>query len=204
MTIFYLDLETSNLQGTTLIQIGCISDKFDIFNCFCTPPSFTPFPEHCTELTGFYNYKGRLFQHGTELDCYSRRESLQNFLKYLEKYSDGSVHLVAHNGFGFDYRVLLRHFRQCNISFSDGIKLCDSLPAVKQFFKLNPNKQPESSSGYSLNTLAEIYKIGNNCAHNALADAITLKRICDFLIFDHNLPSDYFISKQKNTSDFLK
>ena len=27
MTIFYLDLETSNLQGNTLIQIGCIKDK---------------------------------------------------------------------------------------------------------------------------------------------------------------------------------
>ena len=95
-------------------------------------------------------------------------------------------------------------FGNATFLLSDGIKLCDSLPAVKQFFKLNPNKQPESSSGYSLNTLAEIYKIGNNCAHNALADAITLKRIFDFFIFDHNLPSDYFIKKQKDTSDFSK
>ena len=117
MTIFYLDLETSNLSGNILIQIGCISEKFEVFNCFCAPPAFTPFPEACTELTGFYNYKGRLYQHGTELDCYSRKEALQNFLKYLTKNTEGTIHLIAHNGFGFDYRVLLRHYKQCSIAF---------------------------------------------------------------------------------------
>ena len=127
-------------------------EQLTCFWFFLCSSTFTPFPEHCTELTGFYNYKGRLFQHGTDSDCYSRREALQNFLKYLKKYSDGSVHLVAHNGFGFDYRVLLRHFRQCNISFSADIKLCDSLPAIKQFFKLNPNTLYKTAMSNSLSS----------------------------------------------------
>ena len=204
MTIFYLDLECDNLQGTTLLQVACISENFDIFNGFCNPPLNSDLSAHCTELTGFHKSFGKLHHQGRTVESKPRPVILSSFSDWLVKKSEGTTSIIAHNGFGYDYKVLLKHFNHCHIPFPQSVHLCDSLPAIKQFYKAHPGKRPEGDQGYSLGSLAGLYKIENSQVHNGLADAITLKRICDFLIFDHNLPSDFFINKYKTESDISK
>ena len=112
MTIFYLDLECDDLAGTNLLQIACMSDKNKIFNGFCT--TTISLSQRCTQLTGFHTKEGKLFQHSKELKTHEKRHILESFNKWLSANTIGLISLIAHNGHGYDYRVLFKHFLSCS------------------------------------------------------------------------------------------
>ena len=202
MTIFYLDIECDDLRGSTLLQIACITDKHNQFNVFIKPPFERILSERCNELTGFHSRNGRLFQYGNELTCLPRKEALQKFSDFVYNKSEGSTIFIAHNGSSYDYRILLRHFSKCGLRLGANIKCCDSLSVIKKFYNAFPTKRPAGDQGYSLSSLADYYRITNALEHNALADSITLKRVIDFFILDHNLPVDFFVTETRDMTSF--
>ena len=192
MTIFYLDIECDNLQGTTLLQVACISQHNKIFNAFCSIEH--SLPEFCTNLTGFHTYNSRLFQHGTELKTIPKKQVLSLFTKWISKNSDTDTHILAHNGYGYDYRILLRHYQDSGLSFHPGTHFCDTLPSFKKLYKLH---------SLALTSLAEHFCINNLSAHNALSDSIVLKQVCDKATVFSELDRTFFIQKSKKQSDFF-
>jgi DNA polymerase III alpha subunit (gram-positive type) len=183
MTIFYLDIECNDLRGSILLQVACISDSNKIFNGFCQVNQ--ELSARCTELTGFFIYKNRLFQHGNELECHPVPEILSKFSEWLINNSDGIIYIVSHNGFGYDFRILLKHFKDHGLTFPGSVRFCDSLLTIKKEYK-------RELPSYSLGSLAEHFKIKNLQAHNGLSDAITLKRICEEIQNDRGLKTEHF------------
>ena len=200
MTKFYVDLECDDLKGTTLLQLSAISENGDIFNGFCQIPLDRPIPDKITELTGFCCYKGDLYHNGTHCESHPRKYILKKFAKWLDLKTDGPPVLIAHNGFGYDWRVLHKHFHECELDINAYITYCDTLPTLKKYYKLHPTHSPEN---FTLGALAKLYQVESTSAHNALSDAITLKRICDYFIFDHKLESDFFTQVQKTHWDYI-
>lgn len=192
MTLIYLDLECSDLRGTTLIQIASITQDNKIFNAFCQTER--PLPLTCTQLTGFYVYQRRLFQHGFEVETLPERKVLSLFANWILANSNNTTFILAHNGFGYDFRVLLKHYSDYKIQFPEKVIFCDTLPVFKKLYKL-----PSSS----LASLAAHFKIKNKTAHNALSDAIVLKQVCDIANNDKK-ESNLFTQKRKKVIDFAK
>ena len=188
MTIFYLDIECDDLKGTTLIQVSCISENNKIFNGFCDVPHLLS--AHCKNITGFFTYKNRLFQHGKELETSPKTKVLKAFSDWLSKNSSGPIYLIAHNGFGYDYRILFQHYSSCNLSFNTDVLFCDSLSSIKKLYGSTYNS-------YSLSALTLHFDIPNPLEHNGLADSITLKKICDKIILEKQLPQAFFTTKFK-------
>ena len=209
---FYLDIECDGLLGQTLIQIGCVSEDHETFNGFVNPPYMRPLPLRCTNLTGFFNYKGRLFQNGIELDSSPRVEVLKRFREWLRTkalhsadkslFYTNPLTLICPNGYGYDFRILSRHYSQCGLILNPTIRCCDSLSIIKKYYSTHPVQKPAGARGYSLDSLADYYKITNSAAHNGLADSITLKKVCDYFIFNHSLPLDHFTSPFRELSTF--
>ena len=197
MTIFYLDLECDDLKGTTLLQISCISENNKIFNGFCEIHHILP--PRCSRLTGFFTYKGRLFQHGTELDTSPKKQILQAFSDWIVNNSKGQIYLVAHNGFGYDYRVLVKHYLECGLQLNKDIFFCDSLSTFKKFYK---NSEPNLSC--SLAALSKHFNITNHIEHNGLSDSITLKRVCEQVIRNNTLAEDFFTQTFKTYNQIDK
>ena len=195
MTIFYLDLECDDLAGTTLLQIACMSDKNKIFNGFCT--TTISLSQRCTQLTGFHTKEGKLFQHSKELKTHEKRHILESFNKWLSANTIGRISLVAHNGHGYDYRVLFKHFLSCELEIVPCVHYCDSLTSIRKLFGVLLPR-------CSLASLTERYGLNNSKPHNGLADCIVLKQICEKIISEHKLPSDYFIRNFKLQTDFGK
>lgn len=194
MTIFYLDIECDDLRGTTLLQVACISEDNKIFNGFCDINHILP--DRCTRLTGFFCYKDLLFQHGIQLDTRPKKFILKQFKQWLQANSEDQTCIISHNGFGYDFRILLKHYALCGLDFALNVHFCDSLVTIKRLFK-------QDLPGFSLATLAEHYKIHNDMIHNGLSDSITLKRICDHIIKLKQLEPDHFIKNFKLQVDFL-
>ena len=193
MTIFYLDIETDDLKGTNLLQVACISEHNKVFNAFLD--TFCDLPERCTKLTGFYCYKGRLFQNEQELETLDKQYVFETFLDWLDKNSDGEIILIGHNSFSFDFRILYKYFNICGLTFNDKTRFCDSLVILKKFYK-------QELTSFSLAFLADHFKINNSLPHNGLSDSIALKNICDHVIQKHKLSKDFFTVNPRNWLDF--
>ena len=193
MTIFYIDIETDDLRGTNLLQVACISENNKVFNAFFD--TFCDLPPRCTKLTGFYTYKGRLFQNGQELETLDKKFAFESFLDWLNKNSDDNIFLIGHNSFSFDFRILQKYFSACDLTFNDKTYFCDSLVILKKFYQ-------KEFSKFSLSFLAEHFKIRNNLPHNGLSDSITLKNICDIVIKVNNLPPTFFITNPRTWLNF--
>ena len=193
MTLIYLDIECSDLRGTQLIQIASITQDNKVFNAFCQIER--PLPLACTHLTGFHVYQRRLFQNGFEIETLPEKQVLSLFSNWILKNSNGTIFILAHNGFGYDFRVLLKHYSNCKIQFPEKVIFCDTLPSFKKLYKL-----PSSS----LASLATHFKVKNKSAHNALADAIVLKQVCDIASKDQKQENSLFTQKVKKFTDFAK
>jgi hypothetical protein len=116
------------------------------------------------------------------------------FTDWISKNSDTDTHILAHNGFGYDYRILPKHYRDTGLSFHSGTQFCDTLPPFKKLYKL---------PSLSLASLAEHFFINNPNTHNPLSDSIVLKQVCDKATVFSNLDLTFFIQKSKKQSDFF-
>ena len=194
MSVVYFDIETSDLKGTSILQIGAISNKNQIFNAFCSPQN--KISATCTKLTGFFVYKGKLFLHGKEVDTIHISKALKSFFDWIDQNNHKPIYLIGHNSYAFDFRILIRHCLTNGIEINSDIRFCDSLYVLKNIYE-------GKIENYQLGTLAKYFKIEIFYAHSALSDSMTLKRIVELVALESNMPLiDTFCTKFKNEKEF--
>ena len=110
-----------------------------------------------------------------------RRTALSKFLHFC-----GNTTLVAHNGHGYDYPLLVAELGRVGLREPVGVRL-DSLDLARSVFERGsprPGCSPPRSR--RLTDLADYYGIGEFAepAHRALADARTLWKVIRSLLAD--------------------
>ena len=192
----YADLETEALQAVKLLQIAAITESGEQFSIYINP--FGNLPANCKKITGLYFHQNNLCKDGILLPSVPIKEGLTKFKEWLASLGK-PVCLVCHNGFAFDIRVLLRHYKQQDIEFPQNlISVSDTLPAFRKYMK-------NSIADCKLGTLAKHINIPLVEAHNAIDDAICLKEICEKYTTSEGLPLAKFLSAyQKPISFFQK
>lgn len=193
----YADIETESLQANKLLQIAAISETEKVFNIHVNPK--TELPLNCTNITGLYYYKSNLYKNGRLVPSVSIHKGLREFRKWILTFPE-PVHLVFHNGFSFDIRVLLRQFSKFNIKFPENvIEIHDTLPSFRKKIKEDEIKD------HRLATLALFEKVDLTNAHDALADARALKTICESFAKRKEIDlADFLNLYRKNIDHFLK
>ena len=193
MTVFYIDIETSNLKGSHILQVSGISQSNSPFNAFCDVS--TRLPSQCTKITGLFVYKNRLFLHGREVNTLPEFKVLESFMNWLSENSDDQVYLLGHNSFAFDFKILFAHYAALNIEINRKLRLCDTLPILKKLYA-------GTIENFQLTTVANFFDIKSNLSHSGLGDAIVLKQIHDAVIRDKKLDNNYFLQTFKKPRDF--
>lgn len=117
------------------------------------------------------NWKnGVLTYQGIPVDFVGIRTALNDFLDWLQRFDD--VTLVAHYGWGFDFKVMGRALSSCDLTqrfYSKVAALCDSLDIMRD---KHPGLRRYSQESLALHFCGDTYT-----AHNAQDDAVMLKRI---------------------------
>lgn len=167
----YSDIETDSFRGDQLLQIAAITQSNETFNTFIQPEG--PLPLSITNFLGLYLYKGALYRDGLRLETKSPRAALTDFVKWIEQLQQ-PVMLIFHNGFNFDCNVLVKHLVDLKINIPPNLtKVGDTLPYFRAHLKA------PLVADHKLSTLAKHFNISQDKAHDALADSITLKQICE-------------------------
>lgn len=195
--LIYSDIETDTFQATKILQIAAITENGDIFNVHLNPN--TDLPLHCTNITGLYFYRGNLYKNGRLVPSIPIKRGLREFKRWLQSFNK-PIHLIYHNGFSFDAKIIVKQFLKHSIKFPVNVlNIHDTLPAFR--------KELAEISDHRLATLAKHNKIELTNAHDALADSVALKEICEAFvktkpidIYDFlNLyvkPVDFFTKKE--------
>ena len=113
--LIYSDIETDTFQATKILQIAAITCKGDIFNVHLNPN--TDLPLHCTNITGLYYYRGNLYKNGRLVPSISIKKGLRDFKKWLLSFNQ-PIHLIYHNAFSFDAKIIIKQFLKHNIKSS--------------------------------------------------------------------------------------
>jgi len=193
----FADIETDSLQVNKILQIAAIAETGEQFNIHLNPKAELPLS--CTNITGLYFHKGNLYKNGRQVPSVSIQKGLRDFRKWILNFPN-SVHLVFHNAFSFDIRIIVKQFLKFNIKFPENIlEIHDTLPSFRKKIKENEIKD------HRLATLAEHTKVELNNAHDALADSIALKEICISFTKSQNLDLHEFLNLYKKpTEHFFK
>ena len=183
--LVYFDIETSNLLGNTLLQISCSSQDRE-FDVYCEPTSFLN--KHCQAITGLYNIGNKLFKNGRRLCTFPVKEALQKFKDFIESF-DKNVVLVAHNCFGFDAKIISKHFNNYALTLPRNLtKFADPLPALKKLLKT------EKIENFRLTTLCRFFDIELFEAHNSKFDTKALQMLCEKIMKCKDLSIDLFFT----------
>lgn len=128
----------------------------------------------------------------------SIKKALHEFRNFILQL-DSPVHLVFHNGFAFDIKILLKHFNRQKIPFPSNVEIIhDTLPAFRKKIK-------SDISDHKLGTLAAFLDVTLEDAHDALADSDALKNICEKFTSKNAPGLDEFLNLyQKPLSHFVK
>lgn len=185
--LVYSDIETESLQANKLLQIAAISEDGQIFNIHLNPHSDLPL--HCTNITGLYYYKNNLYKNGRLVPSVSIYKGLRDFRNWILSLGR-PVHLVFHNGFSFDAKILTKQFLKHKIKIPENILMIhDTLPAFR--------KKITKIKDHRLATLAEFTKTNLTNAHDALADSVALKGICETFTRDQKIELREFLDLYK-------
>ena len=193
----YADVESESLKAIHLLQIASITENGEQdFSIYINP--FQNLGPHCKTITGLYFDNTNLCKDGKILPSVPIKEALIAFKNWLATLNT-PVYLVFHNAFGFDIRVLLKHYREQKIEFPENvIFVCDTLPAFRKFMKTPP---PDCKLG----TLAAFTGVPLIEAHNAIDDAKCLREICKAFTTSEGISLIQFhASYQKPLSFFQK
>lgn len=199
----YADLETDNLRGDLLLQISAFTSD-NSFSVYINPHK--ELPKDCTQITGLSFTKGSLYKNGKLLFPLQIHNALRLFNKFLQQLGK-NVHLVFHNAFGFDARVLLKHYSRQKIDLPSNVVLIhDSLPALRKKIK-SDEAYEKSITDFKLSSIGKFLGIQIEDLHNAYSDSILLKLICESystklgitveqLLDQYHKPPSFFINKQ--------
>jgi DNA polymerase III alpha subunit (gram-positive type) len=196
----FVDVETEGLRANVLLQVAAVTLSGDIFSEYIKPSQDIPL--NCTKITGLYNNKKELFKNGCKLQAAPIRKVLTRFFNWITNLGE-NIHLVCFNGFTFDVKVLLTHFKKQNLQFPCNIVFVhDPLPTFRKFLKV------EKIKDFKLTTLATHFGVQFLDAHDALADSKCLKQICEkyanekeielgLFLDTYKKPIGYFIARLK-------
>ena len=188
-TYVYADIETESLRADRLLQIAAITSEGETFSIYINPNKELPYS--CAQITGLYFSNGNLYKNGRLLRAWPIRYSLIQFKNWLENL-EKPVHLVFHNAFGFDVRILIRYYYKVGIDFPISVVFIhDTLPAFRKYLK---EKVLES---FKLGEIAAHLDIELIDAHNAIKDANCLKEICEKFSKDNNIEIEKFLDTYK-------
>ena len=199
-TLVYCDLETSDLSANILLQIACNS-KGRNFNIYCSPTG--DLPHFCTQLTGLYCVNNKLYKNGRQLPTYPVEAALNKFSEFIESFKS-PVTLVCFNNFGFDAKVLVKHFLKTNSILPKNLThFADPLPAFKKLLKT------EKVENFKLGTLCKHFEVSLIEAHDARYDSLSLQTLCEKVTNQRNIsmitfldkyikPLDHFLQQTRN------
>ncbi len=195
--LIFADLETESLKASLLLQIAAVTENNEKFSVYINPQE--ALSKQCLQITGLYYHNGQLYRNGRLLCSITITHALRLFKKWLNSF-ERPVHLVFHNAFSFDMKILLKHFVRQNISFPPCVVgVHDTLPSFRKHIKIT------EISGFKLGLLAEYIKVPLIDAHNAEDDALCLKNICETFTKEKGLSLNEFLDTYtKHPSDFLK
>lgn len=196
VTRVYLDLETEDLFGNTLLQIAAIN-KEKQFNIYINPQRYLFY--RCTQITGLKFIQGQLYSRGQLVESVTLETALELFKNWIEAF-ETPVSIVAFNGLGFDNKVLLKHFLKTEIPLPKNLKQFeDPLPCFKKQLKTN------KPADFKLGTLAKHFGISLVNAHDALEDTACLKEICEIFCKNNSIEIDQFLKPYaKPLEHFIK
>ncbi|KAJ8671439.1 hypothetical protein QAD02_002698 [Eretmocerus hayati] len=173
-----IDIETTGLsvQDDQIFEIAasCDESSFDVY----TLPS-KPISKGASEATGFKMIRGELYYRDEKIETKSAKAAISDLIEYLKKFGCPVI-LIAHNGFRFDPRILL--------------KLIVSVGLLKQFtdvvagfvdswaiFKLLLPERKKEKKGFSVSDLATEYlpEVDLASLHRASNDVAVLQKLID-------------------------
>ena len=199
-TLVYCDVETNNLSGNVLLQVSANS-KDRVFDIYCTPTQFLG--SDCERITGLYALNGNLYKRGRKLYTFPVRTALEKFKDFIESF-ETDVIIVCFNCFGFDAKVLIKHFDKVGLSLPSNLtKFADPLPSFRKILK------GDHIENFRLSTLCDYYSIDSlKEIHNAKFDSQALEDLCnkvseikdislEALFKNYTKPIDYFQSQLK-------
>lgn len=153
---------------TQIAAMECSSKKR--FSKYICPE--LPISPHAKMLTGISWNGETLLHRGNRVKFVGIKTALKDFMTWLQKFRD--VMIVAHNGWGFDFKVLSPAVHNCELSdiFNTSVtRFCDSLDIFR-------HKHPELGKHTQV-FLAEHFNAGSYNAHNAVDDVETLYKILE-------------------------
>ena len=132
------------------------------------------------QTTGITIYNDKMLIHNQEVFTIRIQEAINQFIYFLKNLSNMKVILVAHNGFAFDFKFIIRDAYRYNfdIAFKFNIfGFVDSLNLIKD--KIN-------KPSYSLENLSKelIPNYNLTTAHNAIFDVRCVKKVLQNLGFN--------------------
>lgn len=111
--LVYFDFETTGLS-VKYSEICQIAAKYEDqeFSAYMIP--LRSISKNAADVTGLSVCAGEMFLHGKKVETTLFHAALQNFLRFLSNLGK-DITLVAHNGFTFDARFLIRDIRAYNL-----------------------------------------------------------------------------------------
>ncbi|XP_072757052.1 uncharacterized protein [Anoplolepis gracilipes] len=160
-------------------EICQIAPKYEEqeFSAYMIP--LRPVSKNAADVTGLSVCAGEMFLHGEKVETTLFHAALQNFLQFLSNISK-DITLVAHNGFTFDTRFLIRDITAYNLweEFTSVVYgFIDTLLVLKA-------KLPSRTAAKLKFTQVDLASnlLGENVAadaHNALNNVRIFQRIVD-------------------------
>ena len=185
-TLIYCDIETSDLTGKVLLQIAC-STPTKNFNIYCKPTGYLN--KTCEQITGLYCIRNELFKNGRKLPTCTVEQALIEFKKFIESF-DNKVILVFYNAFGFDVKILTKHFYKSNVALPHNLtKYADSFPSLKRLLK------KEQIENFKLSTLCDLFEVPLLNAHDATSDSHSLRLLCEKIMKQKEISVNIFFDK---------
>ncbi|XP_072754393.1 DNA polymerase III PolC-type-like isoform X1 [Anoplolepis gracilipes] len=176
--LVYFDLETTGLsvKYSEICQIAARYEDQE-FSAYMIPTR--PISKNAADVTGLSVCAGEMFLHGEKVETIPFHVALQNFLQFLSNIGK-DITLVAHNGFRFDARILIKYIRVYNLwekftsvvyGFTDTLLVLRAKLPSRTAAKLKFTQVDLASDLLGENVAAD--------AHNALNDVRILQRIVD-------------------------
>ena len=194
----YFDLETtSSGQNSKIVQIGAVHQDGSEFQTFIVPD--VDIHQGATKVNGFTKKDGKLYRHGNLVtNAVTPAKGLRDFLYWIENNSsnDGKrVCMIAHNGFRFDGPVLVKNFRDYNVTGIEAAisSLCDTQVCFKKNWSLPTT---------SLSGIMQHFGLREDNSHDGLQDARNLRKVVEAACRGRGMTLGQFATERRMLSSF--
>lgn len=171
----YFDIESTTDAFRQTLEIGAVDGEGKTFQTLVSVDSFRhPGFRLGTRIHGI---SPPMLHGAPSFVC-----ALDRFIEFLE----GATTLVAHNGVGFDLRVLSNQAKRHHVDFFERIARAGVVDVLDTHPLFQSLKKTGAVPSGRLGDLYEFYTEGETIdgAHRAMADAMALRRVCSYVDVD--------------------